>query len=128
MPLPVSRAFNDVPIDGQTTSMATTPVAASAISPVSGILQRVGANAVGTTTGTIAVAVSVNGGADVTGGGLTIAAGSGARNNPSYELAMIGAGTTSGVYINEGDTITWTPSGGTGASIPGSFFAIIRAT
>jgi hypothetical protein len=127
MALPVSRPFYDVPAKAGTTSIATTPVAAFAIAPVSGLIQRVFAGAAGTTSGTIAVSVTINGGSDITGGGLTIAAGSGTRNNPAYELALVGAGATSGVYVNEGDMITFTPSGGTGATIPGAFCAMIRA-
>jgi hypothetical protein len=93
--------------------------------PCSGVLQRVYAAPGGTTTGTIAVAVTINGGADITGGALTIAAGANARANPGLELAKIGA---SAVNINEGDLITFTPSGGGGASIPGAFTAVIRAS
>ncbi|WP_315731652.1 MULTISPECIES: hypothetical protein [unclassified Bradyrhizobium] len=127
MALPVSRPFYDAPAQASTASIGATPAAAVAVAPVSGILQRVLASAGGTTTGTIAVSVTINGGSDVTGGGLTIAAGTGARNNPPYELALVGAGATSGVYVAEGDLITFTPSGGGGASIPGAFVAMIRA-
>jgi hypothetical protein len=127
MALPVSRPFYDVILTESTTSISLTPVGATAVAPVSGIIQRVGAAAGATSAGTITVSVTVNGGSDITGGGLTIAAGSGARNNPSFELAMVGAGTTSGVYVNEGDLITFTPSGGTTGTVPGAFFAVIRA-
>lgn len=106
-----------------TTSIATTPVPAAIVAPLNGILGAVLASAAGTTTGTIAVAVSVNGGADVTGGGLTIAAGTGARNNPAFGLPKVGANA---IIVSEGDVITFTPSGGTGASIPGAFAALIR--
>lgn len=108
-----------------TTSIATTPVSAVLVAPINGILSAVLASAGGTTTGTIAVAVSVNGGSDITGGKLAIAAGTGARNNPSFGLAKVG---TSVVSVSEGDVITFTPSGGTGASIPGAFGVIIRQT
>lgn len=106
-----------------TTSIATTPVAAVIVSPIAGILSAVLASAGGTTTGTIAVSVIINGGSDITSGGLTIAAGTGARNNPSFGLPKVGIHAN---YVNEGDVITFTPSGGTGASIPGAFAAIIR--
>jgi hypothetical protein len=121
MTLPTPRPFKDMPLCESTTSIATTPVAASAIAPRAGVIERVMAAAGGTTTGTIAVAVSVNGGSDITGGSLTIAAGTGARAASIYE-----PGTIDGVAVNEGDLITFTPSGGTGASIPGAFAAIIR--
>ena len=42
------------------------------------------------------------------------------------ELALCGAGTTSGVHVNEGDNIVFTPSGGTGSSIGGAFTVVIR--
>lgn len=108
-----------------TTSIATTPVAAVIVAPIAGYISAVLASAGGTTTGAIAVAVSINGGSDITGGLLTIAAGTGARNNPSLGLAKIGVNQHA---VNEGDVITFTPSGGTGASIPGAFGAIIRQT
>lgn len=118
------RPNYDFPISESTTSIATTPVVASAIAPCSGYLQRVMAGAGGTTTGTIAVAVSINNGADITGGKLTIAAGSNARAGSVLEFPLSGS---SAIWVNEGDVITWTPSGGTGASIPGAFGAVIRA-
>lgn len=123
MSLNVHRPFSDALLDATTTSIGATPVAGVAVAPCSGILLRVYAAAGGTTTGTITVAVAVNGGSDVTASGLTIAAGSGARNNPGLELAKIGSSAT---FINEGDLITFTPSGGGGVSIPGAFAAVIR--
>jgi hypothetical protein len=81
--------------------------------------------AAGTTTGTITVAVAVNGGSDICGGGLTIAAGTGARAGSVMEFA--GVGSASGVYVAEGDCITFTASGGTGATIQGGFSLVIRA-
>jgi hypothetical protein len=127
MPLTPTRPFNEAHICESTTSIATTPVVAAGIAPVAGYVQRVMAAAGGTTTGTTTVAVAINGGSDIAGGALTIAAGTGARAGTTVELALQGAGTTSGVFVNEGDCITFTPSGGTGASIPGAFALVIRA-
>jgi len=121
MTLPTPRPFRDEALCESTTSIATTPVAASAIVPRAGIVERVMAAAGGTTTGTIAVAVAINGGGDITGGNLAIAAGTGARPASIYELGVL-----DGVAVNEGDLITFTPSGGAGAGIPGAFAAIIR--
>jgi hypothetical protein len=42
------------------------------------------------------------------------------------ELPLVGSGSTSGVWINEGDLVTFTPSGGTGSSIGGAFAMVIR--
>jgi hypothetical protein len=124
MPLPSLYPMNDVVLAESTASIATTPVAAMAIAPVAGLLVRVMAAAGGTTTGTITTTVIVNAGADVAGGALTIAAGSGARAGTVVELPQIG---TSAVYVNVGDAITFTSSGGTGASIPGAYCAVIRS-
>jgi hypothetical protein len=106
-----------------TTSIATTPIPAVMVSPITGIIASVLASAGGTTTGAITVTVTVNGGSDVTSGQLQIPAGTGARNNPSLSLAKVGVNS---VQVQEGDLITFTPSGGTGTSIPGAFSAAIR--
>jgi hypothetical protein len=127
MPLPSPRTFSELAISESTTSIATSPVNATAVAPVPGYVQRVMAAAGGTTTGTIAVAVSINGGSDIANSALTIAAGTGARAGTVVELPLVGAGATSGVFVNEGDQITFTPSGGTGASIGGAFGLVIRA-
>ena len=125
MPLVKPRPLNDVDFAASTSSIATTPVAGVTVATVSGFVQRVVAAAGGTTTGTIAVAVSINGGSDITGGGLTVAAGTGARAGSVMEFAMVGA--SSGVFVNEGDFISFTPSGGTGATIPGAFALVVRS-
>jgi hypothetical protein len=109
-----------------TTSIATSPVAAQVAVPAAGYVARCYANSTGTTTGTITVTVKVNGGADICGGALQIAAGAGNTNVAGVTLNLVGAGTTSGVFVNEGDVITFTPSGGTGASIGGAFTVAIR--
>lgn len=125
MPLIKPRPVNDVDFAATTSSIGATPVAATAIATVSGPVQRVVAGAAGTTTGTIAVAVSINNGSDITGGGLTIAAGSNSRAGSIMEFA--GVGTASGVFVNEGDVIVFTPSGGGGATIPGAFALVVRS-
>jgi hypothetical protein len=79
----------------------------------------------GTTTGTVTVTVAINGGSDIAGGALTIAAGTGSRAGSVVEFA--GVGSSSGVFVNEGDCIIFTPSGGTGASIPGAFALVVRS-
>lgn len=117
--------FSDVLLAEGTTSIGATPVAAVVVAPCAGILRKIYAGAGGTTTGTVAVAVSVNGGSDVTGGVLTVAAGTGSRAASSIDLPKLGASV---VAVNEGDMISFTPSGGGGASIPGAFTAVIRKT
>jgi hypothetical protein len=123
MPLPTPRPLNEQSITESTTSLATSPVAVSGIATASGYIERVMAAAGGTTTGTTNVAVSINGGADIAGGNLNIPAGTGARAGNVYELGMTGVNA---VWINEGDQIAFTPSGGAGASIPGAFALVIR--
>jgi hypothetical protein len=125
MSLPPKFPFSDVVLSEGTASVGATPIAAVCVAHCAGILRKVYASAGGTTTGTIAVAVTVNAGSDVTGGLLTIAAGSNARNNAGVTLPHTGAGV---IAVNEGDIITFTPSGGGGASIPGAFAAVIRKT
>ena len=124
MSLPVPRpSLKEAALVESTTSIATTPVVAAMIAPQAGLIERVMAAAGGTTTGTTTVAVSVNGGGDIANGTLTIAAGTGARAGTVVELGVAGSGP---VAVNEGDIITFTPSGGTGASIPGAFGLVIR--
>lgn len=125
MSLPPNRPpFGDVYLSESTTSIATTPVAATMIAPCSGILRKVWAGANGATTGTTAVKVTISGNAsaDVAAGALNVPAGAGG-NNQGVELAKVGINLVS---VNEGDLITFTPSGGTGATIPGAFTAAIR--
>jgi hypothetical protein len=127
MPINAPRPLNDVSLDVNTSSIGASPVAAVAVAPVSGYVARVVAAAGGTTTGTITISVTINNGSNITNGGLTIAAGSNARAGVIYELPLAGAGSTSGVYINEGDCIAFAPSGGGGASVPGAFTLVIRS-
>jgi hypothetical protein len=79
MALQNPRPLNEAHICESTTSIATTPVASALLLPLLGYVQRVMAAAGGTTTGTTAVSVQINGGSDIAGGALTIAAGTGAR-------------------------------------------------
>lgn len=126
MAVTAMRPNNEASLQAQTTSIATTPVAGSMVATNAGYVQRCFAAAGGTTTGTITVAVAINGGSDICNSLLLIAPASNARNNAAFELALNGAGSTSGVFVNEGDFISFTPSGGTGASIPGAFGLVIR--
>lgn len=123
MTLPTPRPYYEVVLNESTTSIAASPVVSSAVSPVSGYLQRVIAASGGTTTGTITVAVAINGGSDICGSALTIAAGSGFVPS-TFTFPLTGANA---IFVNEGDFISFTPSGGTGSTIPGAFVAAIRA-
>jgi hypothetical protein len=124
MTVNTKRAFNDVEVDAQTASIGATPAAGFGIVPAAGYIQRVMAGAHGTTTGTITVTVTINGGSDIAAGALTIAAGTGIRPGTIIEFPMTGPNA---IFVNEGDCITFTPSGGGGAAIGGAFAAIVRA-
>ncbi len=119
MALHVNYPFNEQVVIGKTASVGTSPVAAYACVPVKGLLVRTGAALEGTITGTAAIAVAINGGSNI--GALSIAAGAagtGATDTPSASEANR--------WVDEGDFISFTPSGATGTSIPASFYAVIR--
>lgn len=125
---PGHRPFSDAILAESTTSIATTPVAASMVAPCNGFMHKVYAASNGTFTGTITVKVTISSSTstDVTSGTLTIAAGSGVQSVSVEIPKTVMANGLSMVPVNEGDLITFTPSGGTGASIPGAFTAVIR--
>jgi hypothetical protein len=120
MTLPVNEPVNEQTVSCKTASVGTTPVAAWGVAPVKGRIVRTYAVLEGTiTTAPAAVAVSINGGANI--GALSIpigVAGSGASDAPAV------AGVSRDVQ--EGDFISFTPSGATGANIPATFHAVIR--
>lgn len=126
MALQPPRPYNECYLCEGTTSIATTPVIVTITAPVAGYVERIAVSAGGTFTGTITTTVKINGGADICGGNFTLAAQTGSVNGAVFELALVGAGTTSGVYVNEGDNIVLTPSGGTGATIQGGYTVVIR--
>ena len=77
------------------------------------LIRLTGANA--------AIAVAINGGADIGTGALSIApgaAGTGASDAPANSVGS--------AQVNEGDFISFTPSGATGSNIPATFHAVIR--
>lgn len=125
---PGHRSFSDAILNENFTSVATSPVAVDVIAPAAGLLHKLWFSARGTFTGTITVAVTItsSSSSDVAGGTLALAAGSGSRSIGVEIPKVQMANGLSAVYVSEGDIITFTPSGGTGASIPGSALAIIR--
>jgi hypothetical protein len=122
MALPNIRPFNEWVATCKTASVGTTPVAAWCVAPVKGRIARTFAALEGTiTTANAAIAVAINGGSDIGTGSLSIApgaAGTGASDGPSN--------TGGNAQVNEGDFISFTPSGATGANIPATFHAVIR--
>jgi hypothetical protein len=121
MALPNVRPVNEWTVTAKTASVGTTPAAAWCVAPVKGKIVRTYAVLEGTITGTAAIAVAINGGADIGTGALSIAAGAagtGASDAP--------ANANNAAAVNEGDFISFTPSGATGANIPATFHAVIR--
>jgi len=116
MALPVNRTFNEATVYARTTSIGATPAAGSTIATRKGRLARVFAFSEGASSGTIAVAVAVAG---ATQSGAAMSFTGGANTFATTECAT-------DIRVIEGDVITFTPSGGAGASIPGHFYAVIR--
>src|SRR5712691_11636695 len=107
MTLPVNQPFNEWTVTAKTASVGTTPVAAWCVAPVRGRVVRTYAVLEGTiTTANAAVAVAINGGADIGTGVLSLApgaAGTGAADAPSNSAGN--------AQVNEGDFLSFTPSG-----------------
>src|SRR6266567_9547937 len=120
MTLPVNQPFNEWTVTAKTASVGTTPAAAWCVAPVKGRIVRTYAVLEGTiTTAPAAIAVAINGGANI--GALAVpigVAGSGAADAPPN--------TAGNAAVNDGDFISFTPSGATGAGIPATFLAVIR--
>lgn len=118
MSLPVNRPFDEIAVCARTTSIGATPAAGSTVAIAKGYLGRAYAFSEGASTGTIAVAISINGGSTIG----TISFTGGANTSGSIDLGLMSAGQ----WVNEGDLITFTPSGGGGSTIPGHFYAVIN--
>ena len=110
MALPVNQPVNEVAVFAKTASVGSTPLIAQTVAPVKGRIVRTYAVLEGTiTTAPAAIAVAINGGSNI--GSLSIPvgiAGSGASDVPSA------AGVSKDVQ--EGDFISFTPSGGADVS------------
>lgn len=122
MALPNPHPLNEVVVYAHSPSVGGTPITARAVSPVRGKVIKTGSVLYGAiTTADAAIAVAINGTA-VTGGGFTITqSGSAAGDVDEGYPTAVNA-------INEGDQISFTPSGASGASIAANFYAIIRKT
>jgi hypothetical protein len=119
MTLPVNEPNNEAVVSCKTASVGTSPAAAYAVAPVKGRIVRTFAVLEGTiTTAAAAIAVAVNGGANI--GALSVpvgGAGTAASDAPSAGVAK---------DVQEGDVISFTPSGATGTGIAATFHAVIR--
>jgi hypothetical protein len=120
MALPINRRFNEQAVSCKTASVATTPVAAYCVAPCKGYVVRTFGVLEGTiTTAAAAVSVAINGGSNI--GALSIAVGAAGTAAEDIPTA-----SESSRWVNEGDVISFTPSGATGSSIPANFHAVIR--
>src|SRR5262245_45993842 len=117
MALPPNRPVSDQAVVARTTSIGASPAAGSTVATKKGRIQRAYAFSEGASTGTMAVAVAINGGTSL--GSISFTGGANASGSIEF-------GPSSGAEVNEGDLITFTPSGGGGATIPGHFYAVIR--
>jgi hypothetical protein len=123
MTLPIVRSgVDEAVVMAKTASVGASPVTAWTTAPIKGTLIRVYGVLEGTiTTASAAVAVKINGGSDLTGGGFSLAVGA-AGTGSSFEFNPMSVGTG----ISEGDFISFTPSSASGANIPATFQAVIR--
>ena len=122
MTLPNPHPLNESVVTCKTSSVGTSPVAAWCVAPARGRVVRTYAVLEGTITGAnAAIAVAINGGADIGTGALSIAPG--AAGTGASDLPANSAGSA---QVNDGDFISFTPSGATGSNIPATFHAVIR--
>jgi hypothetical protein len=122
MTLPVNEPFNEIAVTAKTLSVGTTPTAAFCAAPAKGRIARTYAVLEGTiTTAPAAITVSINGGADIGTGALTLAVG-----GAGTAAADAPANSGGNAQVQEGDVIAFTPAGATGVNIPATFVAVIR--
>jgi hypothetical protein len=114
MALPVNRPLNDFPIYARTTSIGASPAACATIAPVKGLLERVATFFEGAATGTVTTTIAINGTS-----AATVTATAGTATGSMQEISTP-------VAVNESDVVTFTPAGGTGATIAGHYYGIIR--
>jgi hypothetical protein len=120
MALPVNHPFNEVRIGCHSPSVGGTPIAAYTLAPCRGRIIKVGCVINAAITGAdCSVAVAINGVA-VTGSPFTITQ-AGSAAGTSGTMTPTGANT-----VNEDDYISFTPSGATGTTVTGTFFAIVQ--
>ena len=122
MALPSNHPLTIVQLFAHTPSVGASPVAGYTRSHVRGKVIEVGVVLGGTiTTADATIATTINGTA-ITGGSLTATAAG------SVGGSRFSAMPTAANDVNEGDYISFTPSGASGASIPATFYAVIRKT
>jgi hypothetical protein len=119
MALPTNHAFTEVRVSCHSPSVGGSPIAAYATSPIRGRIIKVGGVINGAiTSADCSVAVAINGVA-VTGSPFTITQ-AGSAAGTMGTMTPTGANT-----VNEDDYISFTPSGASGSTITGNFWAVI---
>ncbi len=120
MTLTTPHPFTEAQIGAHSASIGASAAAAYARVPFRAELKEVGLVAGGViTTADCSVAVAVNGTA-ISGSPFILPVASAAAG----QLATLVP--TAKTYLNEDDVISFTPSGASGSSIPGNFFAVVR--
>ena len=120
MALPELHPVSELQLACHSTSIGGSPAAAYVRAPFRCKVLRVGVVAGGVITTTDAtIATAINGNA-IAGGSITLPV-AGAAGGQHASAAPTGADVA-----NEDDVISFTPSGASGASIPGSFYAVVR--
>jgi|307.fasta_scaffold201039_2 hypothetical protein len=120
MPLPNPHPFHEQQVECHSASIGGSPAAAYVRAPFRCKLLEVGVVAGGLiTTADCSIAVAINGTA-IGGSPFTLPVAGAAAG----QLAtLVPAAST---FANEDDVISFMPSGAGGASVPGSFFAMLR--
>jgi len=121
MAVPANHTLKEYRLSCFSPSIASSPTAAYLIVPRSGRIIKTYGVSYGTTTGTTAVAVAINGGSAISSAALSIAAG-----NAGVEVEA-NVNATDAAQVQDGDVISFTPSGGTGSTIGGMFTVAINA-
>ncbi len=130
MALPTNHPLKEITIHCHTASCASTPIAAVMRAPLAGFVISVAAVAEAAFTTDMSVAVAI---IAAVAGGTAPAAGVAMTGSPFTVTAANSAiGTSASLipsaanFVNEGDLISFTPSGSTGSNIPMTFSATIR--
>ena len=116
MALTVNHPLTDITVSAYSSSIGATPIVAYVRAPFRGRIVSVSLIQNGAVTGTSTTAVAINGTA-VTGGSIVATAGSAG--------SLFSASPTAANLVQEGDVISFTPSGATG-TVTGQYDALIR--
>lgn len=132
MALPINHPIDEQTLSTCTNSIATTPLACVIRVPFRGQISRFGAVSHGAFTTDCSIAVAII--SPATAAGAAPGAGTAVSGSPmTLTASNSAAGTntsmtpTASTFVNEGDLIVFTPSGSTGATIGGTFSAVIQA-